>query len=37
VIATDGILEDHVAGIDFAAPAMAIAEHILKGVQQGIR
>jgi phosphoserine phosphatase RsbX len=29
VIATDGILEDHVAGIDFAAPAMAIAEHIL--------
>jgi phosphoserine phosphatase RsbX len=29
VIATDGILEDHVAGIDFAAPAMVIAEHIL--------
>jgi phosphoserine phosphatase RsbX len=29
VIATDGIIEDHVAGIDFAAPAMAIAEHIL--------
>jgi phosphoserine phosphatase RsbX len=29
VIATDGIVEDHVAGIDFAAPAMAIAEHIL--------
>jgi len=29
VIATDGILKDHVAGIDFAAPAMAIAEHIL--------
>ncbi len=29
VIATDGILEDHVAAIDFAAPAMAIAEHIL--------
>jgi serine phosphatase RsbU (regulator of sigma subunit) len=29
VIATDGILEDHVAGIDFAAAAMAIAEHIL--------
>jgi len=29
VIATDGILEDHVAGIDFASPAMAIAEHIL--------
>jgi phosphoserine phosphatase RsbX len=29
VIATDGILEDHVAGIDFAAPALAIAEHIL--------
>jgi negative regulator of sigma-B (phosphoserine phosphatase) len=29
VIATDGILEDHVAGIDFAAPAMPIAEHIL--------
>jgi hypothetical protein len=29
VIATDGILEDHVAGMDFAAPAMAIAEHIL--------
>jgi serine phosphatase RsbU (regulator of sigma subunit) len=29
VIATDGILEDHVRGIDFAAPAMAIAEHIL--------
>jgi serine phosphatase RsbU (regulator of sigma subunit) len=29
VIATDGILEDHVAGIDFALPAMAIAEHIL--------
>jgi serine phosphatase RsbU (regulator of sigma subunit) len=29
VIATDGILEDHVQGIDFAAPAMAIAEHIL--------
>lgn len=29
VIATDGILEDHVAGIDFAAPAMTIAEHIL--------
>jgi serine phosphatase RsbU (regulator of sigma subunit) len=30
VVATDGILEDHVRGIDFAAPAMAIAEHILK-------
>ena len=29
VIATDGILEDHVRGIDFATPAMAIAEHIL--------
>lgn len=29
VIATDGILEDHVASIDFAAPAMVIAEHIL--------
>lgn len=29
VIATDGILEDHVQGIDFAASAMAIAEHIL--------
>jgi serine phosphatase RsbU (regulator of sigma subunit) len=29
VIATDGILEDHVAGIDFATPPMAIAEHIL--------
>jgi serine phosphatase RsbU (regulator of sigma subunit) len=29
VIATDGILEDHLAGMDFAAPAMAIAEHIL--------
>ena len=29
VIATDGILEDHVRGIDFAAPAIAIAEHIL--------
>jgi negative regulator of sigma-B (phosphoserine phosphatase) len=29
VIATDGILEEHVAGIDFALPAMAIAEHIL--------
>jgi serine phosphatase RsbU (regulator of sigma subunit) len=29
VIATDGILEDHVADIDFALPAMAIAEHIL--------
>jgi phosphoserine phosphatase RsbX len=29
VIATDGILEDHLAGIDFASPAMAIAEHIL--------
>jgi phosphoserine phosphatase RsbX len=29
VIATDGILEDHVRGIDFAAPAMSIAEHIL--------
>ena len=29
VIATDGILEDHVMGIDFAAPAMTIAEHIL--------
>jgi serine phosphatase RsbU (regulator of sigma subunit) len=29
VIATDGILEDHVQGIDFASPAMAIAEHIL--------
>jgi hypothetical protein len=29
VIATDGILEDHVQGIDFAAPAMTIAEHIL--------
>jgi serine phosphatase RsbU (regulator of sigma subunit) len=30
VIATDGILEDHVQDIDFAAPAMVIAEHILK-------
>jgi serine phosphatase RsbU (regulator of sigma subunit) len=30
VMATDGILEDHVRGIDFAAPAMVIAEHILK-------
>jgi serine phosphatase RsbU (regulator of sigma subunit) len=29
VIATDGILEDHIRGIDFATPAMAIAEHIL--------
>jgi phosphoserine phosphatase RsbX len=29
VIATDGILDNHVAGIHFAAPAMAIAEHIL--------
>jgi negative regulator of sigma-B (phosphoserine phosphatase) len=29
VIATDGILDDHLAGIDFAAPSMAIAEHIL--------
>lgn len=29
VIATDGILEDHVKDIDFAAPAMTIAEHIL--------
>ena len=29
VIATDGILEDHIQGIDFAAPAMAIAEHVL--------
>jgi negative regulator of sigma-B (phosphoserine phosphatase) len=29
VIATDGILDDHLAGIDFAAPAMGIAEHIL--------
>ena len=29
VIATDGILDHNVAGIDFAAPAMAIAEHIL--------
>lgn len=29
IIATDGILEDHVSRIDFAAPAMAIAEHIL--------
>jgi hypothetical protein len=29
VIATDGILEDHVQGIDFAAPSTAIAEHIL--------
>ncbi|MFG1933317.1 SpoIIE family protein phosphatase [Mycobacterium sp. NPDC048908] len=29
VIATDGILEDHIQGIDFAAPATAIAEHIL--------
>jgi serine phosphatase RsbU (regulator of sigma subunit) len=29
VIATDGILEDHVQGIDFAASAMTIAEHIL--------
>ncbi|GAC1408128.1 MAG: SpoIIE family protein phosphatase [Mycobacterium sp.] len=29
VIATDGILEDGVRGIDFAASAMAIAEHIL--------
>jgi phosphoserine phosphatase RsbX len=29
VVATDGIVEDHVKGIDFAAPAMTIAEHIL--------
>jgi serine phosphatase RsbU (regulator of sigma subunit) len=29
VIATDGILEDHIQGIDFAAPAMTIAEHVL--------
>jgi len=29
VIATDGILDDHLAGIDFAAPSMAIAEHIV--------
>jgi phosphoserine phosphatase RsbX len=29
VIATDGIVEDHIQGIDFAAPAMTIAEHIL--------
>ena len=29
VVATDGIVEDHVQGIDFAAPAMAIAEHVL--------
>jgi len=29
VMATDGILEDHVAGIAFAAPATTIAEHIL--------
>ena len=29
VMATDGILDDHVAGIDFAAPAIVIAEHIL--------
>ncbi|HYZ67924.1 MAG TPA: SpoIIE family protein phosphatase [Mycobacterium sp.] len=29
VIATDGILEDRVQGIDFAASAMSIAEHIL--------
>lgn len=29
VIATDGILEDHIRGIDFASPATAIAEHIL--------
>jgi hypothetical protein len=29
VIATDGILEDHLQGLDFAAPAMTIAEHIL--------
>jgi phosphoserine phosphatase RsbX len=29
VIATDGILDDHLRGIDFAVPAMAIAEHIL--------
>jgi negative regulator of sigma-B (phosphoserine phosphatase) len=29
VIATDGILENHLADIDFALPAMAIAEHIL--------
>jgi phosphoserine phosphatase RsbX len=29
IIATDGILEDHVSRIDFAAPATAIAEHIL--------
>ena len=29
VIATDGILEDHVKDIDFAAPTMTIAEHIL--------
>ncbi|WP_101951249.1 SpoIIE family protein phosphatase [Mycobacterium sp. 3519A] len=29
VIATDGILEDHVRDIDFAAPATAIADHIL--------
>jgi negative regulator of sigma-B (phosphoserine phosphatase) len=29
VMATDGILEDHVAGIAFAAPATTIAAHIL--------
>ncbi|MBV8929771.1 MAG: SpoIIE family protein phosphatase [Mycobacteriaceae bacterium] len=29
VIATDGIVEDHVQGIDFAAPSLEIAEHIL--------
>jgi phosphoserine phosphatase RsbX len=30
VVASDGILEDHIQGIDFAAPSMAIAEHILE-------
>ena len=30
-------LEDHLDGIDFAAPAMAIAEHILDALRQGIR
>lgn len=29
LIATDGIAENHLAGIDFAAPAMVIAEQIL--------
>ncbi len=29
VIATDGIIEDHLQDIDFAAPAITIAEHIL--------